>query len=258
MPLWKNKVTIPWQSYLLLVPVLFFSIMTAVRAEPFTTFTNVMVTLGAGILFAVTLRSGAWITLNPRQHLARLMNFFLNSFAGGILYFQNLRENKAQNKASEDDKPETEPKPGEENLKGNSRKTTKPIVPYLRGVFLALPILLLLALLLASADPIFNDRLFNLFTWFDMDNLGEYVFRLFYILLLAYVLLSAYYFGAAKSKKMKGKAARKKLLKPFLGSIEANIILVGVNLLFTFFVILQFAYLFGGKANIHLEGIHLC
>jgi len=254
IPLWKNKVRIPWMSYLLLVPILFFSAMTAVRAEPFTTFTNVMITLGAGILFAITLRSGAWMKLNTRQHLAGLMNFLLNSFAGGIRYFQNLRKVNGQNGSPKDLQPKDAEKSNTDEPQVVTKKTRKHLVPYLRGVFLALPILLILALLLASADPIFNDRLLNLFKWFEMDDLGEYIFRMVYILVLAYVLLSAYYFGAAKSKKLKGKAGRKKLLKPFLGSIEANIILGGVNLLFLFFVILQFAYLFGGETNIHLEG----
>jgi hypothetical protein len=46
----------------------------------------------------------------------------------------------------------------------------------------------------------------------------------------------------------------KPILKPFLGFIESVMVLGGVDLLFAFFVIIQFAYLFGGEANIDVAG----
>jgi len=254
IPLWIDKIHIPWKTYLLLVPIVTFAMMTAVHSEPFTTFINIIITLGASILFAITLRNGAWMTFNLRELLVNLVKFILNCFAGGILFFQRMRPQNLVSSVSDADQTPPKSKSDQGKSDNSSQKTRKPFVPYLRGVLLAFPVLIILALLLASADPIFNDRLLNLFAWFDIEKLGEYIFRLFYILILAYVLLSAYYFGTFKSKKIGKKAAGKKLVKPFLGSIEAGVILGSVNLLFLFFVILQFRYLFGGKANIHLEG----
>jgi len=254
IPLWINKIHIPWKAYLLLIPIGFFAAMTAVRSEPFTTFTNIMITFGAMILFAITLRNGAWMTFNLREHLVNLSKFLLNSFAGGIRFFQSLRQGKTHKKTSSADQPTSEPKTELDGPQEPMKKGKNTLAPYLRGILLALPVLTILTLLLASADPIFNNRLLNLFSWFDIENLGEYIFRFFYILVLGYMILSAYYFGAVTSKKWGEKAIGKGPIKPFLGSIEAGVVLGSVNLLFLFFVILQFTYLFGGKANITLEG----
>ena len=43
-------------------------------------------------------------------------------------------------------------------------------------------------------------------------------------------------------------------LPPFLGWIESIIILLGIDLLFAFFVGIQFKYFFGGQTNIHIDG----
>ncbi|KUK68842.1 MAG: hypothetical protein XD89_0927, partial [Anaerolineae bacterium 49_20] len=40
IPTWMEKIHIPWTSYLLLVPLAFFSVMTFIRAEPFTIAVN--------------------------------------------------------------------------------------------------------------------------------------------------------------------------------------------------------------------------
>ena len=254
IPLWINKIHLPWKAYLLLIPIVTFAVMTAVHTEPFTTFTNILITLGASILFAITLRNGAWMAFNLREHLVNLVKFLLNSFAGGILFFQGLRQGKKLSKAPAADQPATESGPELDGQKSTSTHRKNPIAPYLRGILIALPVLIILTLLLSSADPIFNNRLLNLFAWFTIENLGEYIFRFFYILVLGYIILSAYYFGMVTSKNLGEKGTGKGQIKPFLGSIEAGIVLGSVNLLFLFFVILQFTYLFGGKANIHLEG----
>ncbi|MFN2303446.1 MAG: DUF4173 domain-containing protein [Anaerolineales bacterium] len=126
--------------------------------------------------------------------------------------------------------------------------------PYLRGLLLMLPILAVLALLLASADPIFNDRLQNLFSAFRIENLGETLFRIGYSVVIAYLLLGAIYFGLVESKRWNEKSTGKPVLRPFLGSIEALMVLIGINALFLVFVILQFNYLFGGSENISVVG----
>ena len=254
IPLWITKIHIPWKAYLLLIPIVTFAAMTAVRTEPFTTFTNVMITLSASILFAITLRNGAWMTFNLWEHLLNLAQFLLNSFAGGILFFQSLHHGKSLNKPSTGDHPTSESKTELDGPQEPVKKGKNTLAPYLRGILLALPVLIILTLLLASADPIFNDRLLNLFSWFEIENMGEYIFRFFYILVLAYVILSAYYFGLVTSKNLGEKATGKVLVKPFIGTIETGVVLGSVNLLFLFFVILQFAYLFGGEANITLTG----
>ncbi|MCB2210182.1 DUF4173 domain-containing protein [bacterium] len=237
VPLWLEKVKVPWTSYLLLAPLAFFVLMTAFRAEPLTNLMNGLIAVGSAVLFTVSLRNGAWPKFNLRDHLTRLFSFFLNCFAGGIRFFSELRKDPAE-KESETPTP---------------KKKQKPLAPYLRGLLIALPVLLILASLLASADPVFGNRLAGLLNWFDFDNLGEYIFRLVYIFIIAYLLLGAYFFGLVESAKSEPKTNPDER-KSGLGLIESSVVLAAVNLLFLVFVVLQFTYLFGGTENISVEG----
>ena len=243
IPLWLNKVRIPRSSTLLLVPTGFFALMTTFRAEPLTNLTNGLIVFGTLIIFAITLLSGAWPEMNLRDFIAQFLKFLLNSVTGGILYFIQLKKDNALE--TTDDQTE-----GSDNPANRKRKAS----PILRGVLLALPIVIVLTLLLTSADPVFARRILGLFDWLSFDNLAESLFRLTYILIFAYVLLSAYYFGSTVSAKWEKGHHTKPVVKPFLGLTESGIILGAVNLLFLAFVILQFTYLFGGQENISVEG----
>lgn len=255
IPLWVDKVRIPWLSYLLLAPTIFFSLMTAFRSEPYTNTLNGLIALSALTLFWLTLLNGGWMQYAIKDYLVEGVNFVFTGFAGGILFFKSLIHDKGQSASSNSDSPQVDSAPvtTSENPKKHHKVPSK-LAPYFRGILIALPILAVLTLLLASADPVFNNRIRNLFSWFEMDNLGEYIFRLVYILILAYLLLSVYFFAATKSQQWQTPETPKPLLKPFLGTIEAGIVLGAINLLFLSFVILQFTYLFGGTGNITLEG----
>jgi hypothetical protein len=260
IPTWMEKIHIPWTSYLLLVPLAFFSVMTFIRAEPFTTAVNVLVTLSALAFFLMTLRNGAWYRYSLRDIFVSGFQFLLNNVIGGILFFNKTRKADSSQAGQADNGDRTadvEGKQDQESQGGNSEKKEKPlkgIAPYLRGLLLALPILGILTFFLAQADPIFNDRIQNSLAWFRIENLGEMVFRLAYILVIAYVLLSSYYFAVVESKKYQPDDNEKPAISPFLGSIESSVVLGAVNLLFLMFVILQFNYLFSGGKNISLEG----
>jgi hypothetical protein len=249
VPTWLEKICIPWTSYLLLIPSLFFAAMTFLRTEPLTNLINGALTLTAMILFVITLRHGRWYAFRIQDHLVNFIKFFFNTLVGGVLFLTKTTTSTPS--AKEDPQDE-----GGVEAAGTRQKGAffKKILPYARGLLLSLPILLILALLLASADPIFNDRLQNLFSAFRLDNLAETLFRAFYILIIAYGLLSAVYFGLVKSKGWDQASAGQPALKAFLGSIEAFIVLIGVNALFLVFVILQFNYLFGGRDNISVGG----
>jgi hypothetical protein len=258
IPLWLDKISIPWQSYLLLIPILFFSSATFWRAEPFTTLSNGLVTLGGLALFATTLLNGAWMRSRLRDHFVNALKLTLHSFAGGVLFFLKVKGNPspqdAMAKSEGEEMPSEEEHPQEKTAgESNRLHAWKKMLPFLRGTLLALPILAVLAGLLSAADPVFSKRLVSLFTWFKIENLDEYLFRLVYILAIAYLVLSAIFHALSESPRDPSEGSAP-LFKPFLGSIEANIVMVGVNLLFLLFVIIQFTYLFGGNANISVEG----
>ncbi len=248
IPLWIEKIRIPWTSSLLLIPVGFFSLMTFFRAEPLTNFINGLIVVGTLIIFTVTLRNGAWPELNLRDFIAQFLKFFLNCITGGVLYFIQAKKDKAADspavQATEADMPSS--------TKTNKQKMK--VSPFVRGLLLALPILVVLTLLLTSADPVFANRIQGLFAWLSFDNLAESLFRLTYIVIIAYVLLSAYYYGSTLSEKWEKGHHIKPILQPFLGTIESGVVLGAVNLLFLAFVIIQFTYLFGGQENISVEG----
>ena len=258
IPFWLEKITIPWTSYLLLIPVGFFSIMTFIRAEPSTTALNGLLTISGLGLFFMTLQNGFWYLYRVRDHLFNWFHLLLNTVIGGIVFFTKVKPNPLSSK--DDEEPgNTEAGNSELEVETPSDKSKnypflKTIAPYLRGLLIALPILAVLAFLLGQADPIFNDRLQNLFSQFKIENLGETIFRFVYILVISYVLLSTYAFALLESKKYQVKEEDKFTIKPFLGSIESNVVLGAVNLLFLAFVILQFNYLFNGGENISIEG----
>ena len=114
--------------------------------------------------------------------------------------------------------------------------------------------ILILTALLASADLIFRERLAGLLNLITIDNIIEYIFRLFYIIILGYFLMGAYLHALTRSADEKSFTPDKPVVQPFLGFVEALTVLVLVNLLFLSFIIIQFRYFFAGQANISVEG----
>jgi len=246
VPLWLSKIEVPWTSYLLLVPVAVFAAFTFIRAEPMTTIMNGLLALGALALLSMTLRNGEWIQYDFPEHIIHFFKFSLNAVIGGLLFFLSVKTQDEEHKGDQTEADITDSKLQEPRKKAGWA--------YLRGLLLALPIVLVLALLLASADPVFSSRLSGFLDWFKFDDLGETLFRLSYILAIAYLLLGAYFFGLVKSKELNQKQQNNTSKAQFLGAIETSVILAAVNLLFLGFVIIQFTYLFGGDQNISVEG----
>ncbi len=123
-----------------------------------------------------------------------------------------------------------------------------------RGIVLAIPIVLVLAGLLAAGDPVFNKHFQDFLKYLDLQKLPEYLFRLFYILVLAYLLVGAYLHTLNHSQDEHLVGLEKPWLPRFLGWMESVIVLGAVDLLFALFIIVQVNYLFGGTANIHADG----
>ncbi|HRN49952.1 MAG TPA: DUF4173 domain-containing protein [Anaerolineales bacterium] len=116
-----------------------------------------------------------------------------------------------------------------------------------RGLVLALPVVLVLASLLASADKAYSDFLEQIVTLLRLEDLPEYVFRLILASVLAVLIFGAFVYAFVRSRAGAAKAA---VVKPFLGFTEASIILGSVTVLLSSFVFLQLQYFFGGTANI--------
>jgi hypothetical protein len=228
-------------SWLLLIPVLFFSVMTVFREESFTTFINYVLTVGAMALLAVTYTGGKWWNYSFSDYVSNFFKLFLSAISKALMLFV------AKEKKETDVIPE-EINEGTPKVKGTTSWSI------IRGLLLALPIVLVLAALLASADPIFNQNFEAILKLFKIEKLGEYLFRAFYILILGYFLAGTYLHAYTSSNDDHLIGLDKPWLPPFLGWIESIIILLGIDLLFAFFVGIQFKYFFGGQTNIHIDG----
>ncbi len=246
---WWERLKPAHSSLWLVLPVLFFAAVTFIRQEPFTNAVSVLIVLGAMALLALTWRGGQWLRYSLSDYVMGGLRLAGSALARptGVLFKKTAPSGAAA--------------PVQAELAGEARPATAPqssrrkvIYAVLRGLLLALPVVALLAALLASADPIFSGALNEFLKLFRIENLGEYIFRAIYILIGAYLLIGVYLHAAGPSREEKLIGIEKPWLKPFLGWTEAVVVLGCVDLLFAFFVAIQFRYFFGGATNINLAG----
>jgi hypothetical protein len=133
-----------------------------------------------------------------------------------------------------------------------ARRTGGRIVSVGIGITIALPFLLVFAVLFASADAVFSSAITNVFdfrTW----SIGELIGR---------VLLAAVFAWAAGGLFViagRGTEAAASSVLPrlpgVLSSTAAATALIAIDALFVFFVVLQIAYLFGGIDTLNATGL---
>ncbi len=131
-------------------------------------------------------------------------------------------------------------------------------VPVFRGTLLATPLLLLLGLLLASADILFARALEALLSIQINWQLLQYPWRLLLILLFSWLAAGLLLSGLQGDKK-ENTGPLGAWLESYqrfhpIGITEGATILFLVNGLFAAFFTVQFVYLFGGAENIRLDG----
>jgi hypothetical protein len=217
------------RSGLLLVPIAFLAAMTFIRLEPMTMFLSACMVLFLMGLFTLTYLGGQWTRYAILDYVLGYLRLLGSMIARPLGLISESR--RAQ--------------PSPETKRGQK------IWPVLRGIVIALPVLVIFASLLSQADPIFARRLGDFVDLFNIENLAEYIFRLVYILVFAYALAGIYLHAAQKSAEA---VEDKTWVSPFLGVTESAIVLGSVVALFVVFVIIQFQYFFGGQANISIEG----
>jgi hypothetical protein len=223
------------QSYVIIVPILFFATMLVTRLEPFTIVVSSMMILALMIGLVLSLRNGLWLQYRLVDWIIGFFRLAWGAVSGGAYLYQ--RPAKSENK--EGDPQEANKKPG-----GKWK-------PVFVGLFLALPVVLLFGWILSLADPVFA-KLLN--EWIAIERWPEYIWRGIYIAVLAYLGAGIYLFSMFKGQEQRPALPDDKVSKKGLGGIEAITLLVCVNLLFAAFVGVQFQYFFGGQTNINIEG----
>jgi len=220
----------------------------ALRADPFL----VLLDIGSGCLLlgaAVAAIGGSAVTRRSAVAIVELALIVLGWTVAGILRVTIAARRPAEPHESQ-------------------RRIPVPAVPVLRGLLIAIPILIVFAALFSSADAVFARLTDQLFGW--RIDLGELPIRLAVAFLIAWfaaglLAVAAGSVGpeappAPMPQSLGAAAADPPVTWPAqrpvrLGSIEAATILVAVDGLFGIFVLLQLAYLFGGLDTLAATGL---
>lgn len=236
-----EKVKPHWLSIVLAGVSLSLSSASFLRIEPFTQTISSLVSLLLLMVLAHTFRNGHWPFYRLSDFIIQGLTWLLTIFGRSwSMIFQGQKKTTQESNADQAE------------IQTNTRQKT--VWPILRGILLSIPIILILASLLASADPIFEKNLQNFFDIFNIENLTEYIFRLVYILLLAYVFIGVLVQAIYPKREISRPDPNQPSFTRFLGSIEAKIVFISINLLFVSFLVIQFRYFFGGEANISETG----
>ncbi|MGD0174594.1 MAG: DUF4173 domain-containing protein [Anaerolineales bacterium] len=218
------------RSAVLIPCILLTAAITFLRSEPFSMMCAAALTLVLMMILVYSYRGGKWPFYGIVDHVIAVFRLGASAALHPALL------------------PAEKPAPGAAAPSAAWRRWLPPV---LRGLVLALPVILLFAALLSSADPVFG-KMMN--TLFNIDQLPEYIFRLTYILAGTYLLVGVFLFAILSSREEGIPSPENSRLRPFIGFIEAVVVLGCVSLLFAVFVIIQFRYFFGGVENITAEG----
>ena len=224
------------QGYWLIFGLLLLIGVTIYRREPMTLFLSVSLWLTLFTTLIVTFRGGHWLNYSFADFFTQFLRLLGGIFVlpAGVFRSSDLsKSNQAES---------------------GSRTNWQRLGGFLRGLLLALPIVIIFAALLTAADPVFNNRVEALLEFLNIENLVEYTFRTVYILIFAYLLVGGIAFALLRSQDENLIGIDKPWLPRFLGFTEGAVILGSVNLLFLAFVLVQFQYFFGGQSNITVEG----
>ena len=216
---------------ILAIPILFFAAMTFLRLEPLTVFLNLVLTLALFAIWVRTFRHGRLIEFGWVDYGLALILVPLEAW---IRPWSVARTAWGQ--------------------VAGERGSRSRLMAVLRGLLLALPILLVFIALLESADLVFADYVDEAISWLDLERLTRLLKQVLTVVLSAVFFLGALVIALRSSNKHHPISLKQPLVSPFLGFIESVVVLGAVDLLFAVFVTIQFAYLFGGQANITATG----
>jgi hypothetical protein len=226
---------LPIPSLTLIVLTSLTAPLTGFRTASTTTTALVLVSGLGMLLLTASLLNGQWMQFRLRELIGELFKLVPSGVIGtpALLLegIQGSQENKQQNPHA-----------------------SKHGLAILRGVLITIPLLLLFGLLLAAADTIFSDMLGSAFDWLKLDIFDNFIPHILIILFLTWLGAAALWHALKNSGKELAVQPDKPLFKPFLGITETSIALVSLNILFAFFLVVQFRYFFAGSANVNIDG----
>jgi len=224
---WERARPLMWNAWLPLA-MLFFAAMVAVRDNGLLTFLNVCACLALLGLIAVYLAQSSAAAMG----LVELALSPLRALAGSL--------GRGRQAVAEGARPLAA-------AKGSSRRKATPV---LRGLLLAIPVLLVFSVLLASADLIFAERIRQLFGPEFLRTLGRWLGHGSVSLVAGFVLAGGFAYTVRHRKDDWVDALSSLRLPRLPGITEATVVIAAVNILFFLFVLIQIPYLFGGQVNV--------
>lgn len=226
---------IPWQSFLLALPISLTAILTAFRLEPYTRMALILFSLGGLVLLAISLLNGQWAAYRLREYVGKGLSLIGSAFIGLPAAFLHTGQSEAEEIHQD-------------------KKTHGDAKAVLRGVLIAIPLLIIFALLFSSADPIFSKGFSGAFSWLQFKITDKLIAQVVLVLVLTYFGFGALWHALTKTQQTQVVGPDQPLIHPFLGTTESTIILASLIALFGVFVLVQVRYFFGGGANISAEG----
>lgn len=226
-----EQVSVARRNLWLLEPLLFFAGMIVVRANDSLTLMNIM---------AVAVLLGLLIFFFAADRIERL----------GVMGYPVVLATAAWRMLSE-------PVPAVNSLAlsaGNHKERVRAVLPILRGLLIALPLLIVFTLLLASADVFFAGYVNDVMQLQFLSDAPDLLLQLALIFVAAWLSAGAAYFALSRGASPAGRGELYELpgvvhINKRLGASEAFTVLVLVNILFAVFAWTQFVYLFSGEAE---------
>lgn len=233
----------------LVVPLLFLSAMSVVRAAPLLRFLNIAGTLGLLALIVGQFTSSPLTRLNLGGYTASVVKASMLSLVLAVpILGQAIKK-----------------------LLTMDRGQAKLVRRVLAGLLIAAPLLIIFTALFASADLLFGnmvDRMLSIFR-FDIPDLFGHLMLIasltwLVIGVFGYALVSGSGEEEDEQEPVEGevlpeseqpKPAATSGFKHWLGMVEASVVLFSIDALFLLFVAIQFAALFGGEAFLRRQGL---
>ena len=220
---------LPAANLWLAAALLFFAIMSFVRASGFLLFLNVSAGLMLMALIAIYMayRPAADLTL-PALLMAPV-EAVVSSLARAWQITVHV---------------------GRHDLATAARPTRRQVVPVVRGLLIAAPVLLVFTALLASADLVFADRIEHLLSLEFLEQVGRWIRHSWVILTAGFMLAGGLAYAVRKQASVWADRLSLAALPKFPAVTESAVVINAVNVLFFLFVLIQVPYLFGGRLNI--------
>ncbi len=192
-----------------------FGAFLTLRTEPFLVICTMIAAIGLLLAAAVHGRERNFWDLRPMRLIVDGAQLIMESFIGIVEVPAEISAQARQAKES---------------------SSESKVWPALRGIAIAVPLMLVLGLLLASADVVFK----SFFTAIGIPNIGSLLGHMILLAVGAYAMMLLLRTAATEG------GDDPTPLKASLGTLESTIILGGVILLFAGFAIAQVLTVLGG------------